>query len=64
MLVELLADRAVALPPVSAKLAADMAAGLPVNKAAGQDQGARLDDLDAVAWAIAGASAIKIPSSV
>jgi hypothetical protein len=28
VLVELLADRAVALPPVSAKLAADIAAGL------------------------------------
>ena len=54
MLVELLADRAVALPPVSAKLAADMAAGLRVSKAAGRDQGARLDDLDTVAWAIAG----------
>lgn len=39
VLVELLADPAVALPPVSAKPAADMAAGLRVNKAAGRDQG-------------------------
>jgi hypothetical protein len=34
VLVELLADRAVAPPPVSAKLAADMAAGRRVSKAA------------------------------
>jgi acetyltransferase len=32
VLVELLADRAVALPPVSAKLAADMVAGRRVSK--------------------------------
>src|SRR5258708_2009089 len=54
VLVELPADRAAALPPVSAKLAADMVAGLRVSKLLARVRGSRPADLAAVARAIAG----------
>jgi hypothetical protein len=54
VLVDLLADRAVALPAVSAKLAAGMVAGLRVSKLLAGVSGARPADLDAVTRAIAG----------
>jgi hypothetical protein len=54
VLVDLLADRAVALPAVSAKLAAGTVAGLRVSKLLAGVSGARPADLDAVTRAIAG----------
>ena len=46
VLVELLADRAVALPPVSAKLAAGIVAGLRLSKLLAGVSGARPAHLD------------------
>jgi acetate---CoA ligase (ADP-forming) len=60
VLVELLADRAVALPPVSAKLAAELVDGLRVSKLLAGVRGAPPADLDAVHAAIRGLSDLAI----
>jgi acyl-CoA synthetase (NDP forming) len=60
VLVELLADRAVALPPVSGELAADLLAGLRVSKLLAGVRGAPPVSTDAVAAAIRGVSALAL----
>jgi acetate---CoA ligase (ADP-forming) len=60
VLVELLADRAVALPPVSTALARELIDGLRVSKLLAGARGARPADLDAVTTAIAGLSALAL----
>jgi acetate---CoA ligase (ADP-forming) len=57
-LVELLADSAVALPPVTPGLARELLAGLRVSALLGGVRGAAAADLDAVVAAIAGVSAL------
>jgi acyl-CoA synthetase (NDP forming) len=60
VLVELLSDRAVALPPVSAALAAELLDGLRVGALLGGVRGAPPADLGAVIRAIRGLSALAI----
>jgi acyl-CoA synthetase (NDP forming) len=56
ILVELLADRAVALPPVSAARAGELLAGLRVSKLLAGARGTKAADLGSVARAVAGLS--------
>ena len=56
LLVELLADRAVALPPVSAEQARDMLGGLRVAALLAGARGQPAADLDAVTSAVTGLS--------
>jgi len=58
VLVELLADRAVALPPVDAKTAAELLNGLRVRKLLAGVRGAAPADMSAVIAAITGLSAL------
>jgi acetate---CoA ligase (ADP-forming) len=60
VLVELLADRAVALPPVSAELAADLVAGLRVRALLDGLRGTPAADLGAVIAAIRGLSELAV----
>jgi acetate---CoA ligase (ADP-forming) len=60
VLVELLADRAVALPPVSGELAAQLVGPLRVGKLLTGVRGARPADLDAVLRAVAGLSDLAL----
>ena len=60
VLVELLADRAVALPPVSAGLAGELVAGLRVAKLLAGVRGAPPADLSAVTRAIAALSLLAL----
>ncbi len=60
VLVELLADRVVALPPVSATAAADLVAGLRVSKLLAGVRGAPPSDLSAVTQAIVGLSDLAL----
>jgi len=60
VLVELLADRVVALPPVSPDQARDLLAGLRVRKLLDGARGAAPADLDAVVRAITGLSDLAI----
>jgi acyl-CoA synthetase (NDP forming) len=54
VLVELLADRAVALPPLTQEQAAELLAGLKVSKLLAGVRGAAPADLGAIARAITG----------
>jgi acyl-CoA synthetase (NDP forming) len=63
VLVEFLADRAVALPPVSAAGAAELLAGLRVSELLAGLRGAPAADLTAVARAIAGLSDLALELS-
>jgi acyl-CoA synthetase (NDP forming) len=60
VLVELLADRVVALPPVPAVLARELVAGLRVRALLAGARGGPAADLDAVAAAIAGLSELAL----
>jgi acetate---CoA ligase (ADP-forming) len=60
VLVELLADRAVALPPVSAAQAADLVSGLRVARLLAGVRGAPQADLSAVTQAVCGLSQLAI----
>ncbi len=60
VLVELLADRAVALPPVTPALARELVDSLRVRALLAGARGARPADLDAVTAAIAGLSALAL----
>ena len=60
VLVELLADRAVALPPVSAEQAAELVDGLNVRRLLAGVRGAPAADMEAVAAAIAGLSDLAL----
>jgi acetate---CoA ligase (ADP-forming) len=60
VLVELLADRFVALPPVPAVLARELVGGLKVSALLAGARGAPPADVDAVASAIAGLSALAV----
>jgi acetate---CoA ligase (ADP-forming) len=60
ILVELIADRAVALPPLSAEQAADMLGGLKISKLLAGVRGSPPADLFAVASAISGLSELAI----
>jgi acetate---CoA ligase (ADP-forming) len=60
VLVELLADRVVALPPVSADAAAELVTGLRVSKLLAGARGMEPADLSAVARAIAGLSDLAL----
>jgi hypothetical protein len=60
VLVELLADRAVALPPVSALLARELVDGLRVRALLAGVRGAPAADLDAVVGAITGLSELAL----
>ncbi len=60
VLVELLADRVVALPPVDTALARELVDGLRVSKLLAGVRGAPSADLDAVTSAIAGLSALAL----
>src|SRR5262249_31168454 len=60
VLVELLADRVVALPPVSGDVAAELVAGLRASKLLAGARGAQPSDLGAVARAIVGLSDLAV----
>jgi acetate---CoA ligase (ADP-forming) len=60
VLVELLADRAVALPPVDADTAAELVDGLRVRRLLAGVRGAAPADMDAVVAAITGLSALAL----
>jgi succinyl-CoA synthetase beta subunit len=60
VLVELLADRAVALPPVSTVLARELLDGLRISRLLAGVRGGPAADLDAIATAIAGLSDLAI----
>ena len=60
VLVELLADRAIALPPVSRAAARELIGGLRVSKLLAGVRGSPSADLDAVTNAIAGLSALAL----
>jgi len=60
VLVELLADRAVALPPVSKALARELIYDLRVSELLAGVRGARSADVDAITAAIAGLSALAM----
>jgi acetate---CoA ligase (ADP-forming) len=60
VLVELLADRVVALPPVSEQMAADLLSALRVRALLAGPRGAQPADLDAVCRAIRGVSDLAI----
>ncbi len=60
ILVELIADRAVVLPPVTAEQAEELLAGLKVSRLLAGARGAPPADLDAIAAAIAGLSTLAV----
>ena len=60
VLVELLADRAIALPPVSRAVARELIDGLRVSKLLAGVRGSPAADLDAVTTAITGLSALAL----
>ena len=60
VLVELLADRAIALPPVSRAIARELIDGLRISKLLAGARGSPSADLDAVTTAIAGLSALAL----
>jgi acetate---CoA ligase (ADP-forming) len=60
VLVEMLADRVVALPPVPTRLASELVAGLRVRKLLAGVRGAAAADMDAVIAAITGLSTLAL----
>jgi succinyl-CoA synthetase beta subunit len=60
VLIELLADRAVALPPVAPAQAADLVSGLRVARLLAGVRGAQPADLDAVIRAVCGLSELAV----